>query len=154
MFAGEHISISSSGARLSSGPDSNLFLTNTHAAGLFEVDSAGRARLISTLVGLPKDLSPAVPIAENRVMLFAADADEITPTVESRTDAASVDTTFPAVLILDQGKISAIPKERITARPALPVYALRLREIAAEPAGTFIVFDAASGELMRMKLSP
>ncbi|MCS7034235.1 MAG: hypothetical protein NZ561_09605, partial [Phycisphaerae bacterium] len=97
--------------------------------------------------------SPVVPLTEGRLLLFAADSDEIVPRVASRTDAPAVDTTFPAFLIFESGRITAIPRERITARPALPVYALRLTQVVPEPAGTLVVFDAASGELMRLTLN-
>lgn len=151
--AGEEIiPITQTDSRISAGPGEDLLLMDGYTGGLWQIDPSGKAKQLSSIVGLPRDFSPAMLLPEERIMFFAADADEIKPRVEARTDAPSYDNRFPAVMILADGKFSAIAMDRFITRPGLPRYAMRLREIAAEPAGTFVVFDAASGELMRMTL--
>lgn len=144
--------------RLSAAGDGtdDLLLVDAYTGGLFRVDPLGRASLMSALIGLPRLLSPAAAMpAPNagRTLLFAADADPIEPKVESRIDAPSIDSAFPAFLIFEpQRRIAAIAHQQLTGRLGLPVYALRIEELLPEPGGTFLAFDAANGELMRVRL--
>jgi len=140
--------------RLSAGPGDTLLLTDSHAAGLFQIDSAGRATLISTLVALPNKLSTAVALSAERAVIVAGEAEEIRPTVDSRVEAAKVTTNYPAVLIFERsGKIIPIAKERLSGRPGLAVYALRITATARENDSAFIAYDAGSGELLRVRLA-
>lgn len=134
----------------------DLLLVDAYTGGMFRIDRLGRASLMSVLIGLPKLLSPAAPMpAPNagRTLVFAAEAEPIEPKVESRIDAPSVDTAFPAFLIFEPGRrIAAISHHQLTGRLGLPIYALRIEELLPEPGGTFLAYDAANGEIMRVRL--
>lgn len=144
--------------RLSSAGDGtdDLLLVDAYTGGLFRLDPLGRASLMSVLIGLPKLLSPAAPMpAPNagKTLLFAGDADPIEPKVQSRIDAPSIDSAFPAFLIFEpQRRIAAIAHQQLTGRLGLPVYALRIDKLLPEPGGTFLAYDAANGEIMRVRL--
>lgn len=137
----------------------DLLFVEPHTGGLFRIDPVGRATLLSTLIGLPGALSPAATIEPApgdppRYLLAAGDADPIEPKVESRLDAAPFDTHFPALLVFEPGQRgAAIPHQKISARPGLPVYALRLQTLCPDATPhAFVTYDAASGELMRLTL--
>jgi hypothetical protein len=138
------------------GDGDDLLLVDAYTGGLFRIDPLGRATLISSLIGMPKALSPAVAMPDpnrGRLLLFAGEDQTIEPKVESRIDAPPLDTVFPAFLIFEPGSpITAIPHRRLTARPGMPLYALRIDSIAAEPSGTYLAFDIANGELLRARL--
>ena len=75
---------------LSPGSGEDVLLTDAWTGGLFRIDPRGRARLVNTLVAMPRELSHAAPRDPDRVILFAAEGEEIRPKSENRLDAASV----------------------------------------------------------------
>jgi hypothetical protein len=149
----EVLRLGSSKSRLSAGAGDTLLFIDTHAAGIFAIEPDGKARELGTLIALPERVSPLVPLAGDRVAFFVSEGEEIRGSVESRLDAAKVQTSYPAILIYSRDKtIGAIPKERLTVRQGLPVYALRVTETLGESEESFIAYDAASGELMRVRV--
>lgn len=140
--------------RLSPGTGEEMLLVDAWTGGVFRLNARGQAALVSTLIALPREMSHAAPLDPARVIVFAAEGEPIVPRSENRLDGAGVETTFPALLVFHEGKITPIPATRVTARPGLPVYALRLERIVREPRGTYIAFDSASGELLRLTLMP
>ncbi|HRK32738.1 MAG TPA: hypothetical protein PLD59_16880, partial [Tepidisphaeraceae bacterium] len=151
----EVLRLGASGTRLTGGLGDSLLFMDPHAAGLFEIAPDGKAHELGTLIALPDRLSHAIALSGDRVALCASVGEEIRGSVESRLDAAKVQTSYPAILIFQKsGPILDIPRERLNARPGQPVYALRLVTAHRESETTFIAYDAGSGELMRVRLLP
>jgi hypothetical protein len=157
-YGSETLAMNRSEYRLSSaGDDSDdLLLVDAYTGGLFRIDPLGRADLISVLIGLPLELSNAAAMPapnQGRTLLFASEAPPIEPVVAGRIDAPSVDTTYPAFLIFEKDqRIAAIAHHQLSGRPGLPVYAMRIESLVAERGGTYLAFDSANGELMRVRL--
>lgn len=141
-------------SRLSAGTGDSVLFIDTTAAGIFEIAQDGKAREVGNLIALPDRMSPAIALSAGRVAVCVSEGEEIRGSVESRLEAAKVRTSYPAILIYQQnGPILDIPRERISARPGQPVYALRIGTTHAESETTFIAYDTASGELMRVRLA-
>lgn len=141
---------------LSPGPfDSDeVYLTDTWTGGLFRIDPQGHATLLSSIIGLPRALTPAAAIDANgkAVTFLAAESEEITPQVETRIEPVMLKPSGPCALVFDGTSFTVIGRDRITTRPGLPKYALRPRGLTASPDGTFVTYDAASGELLRVRV--
>jgi hypothetical protein len=87
-------------------------------------------------------------------MFFAAPSDPIEPRVEARVMPVDLQTRYPALLILHNGVFSAISQDDIHTEATLPIFAMQLEQTLYEPRrDTWIGYDAASGNVVRMTLS-
>jgi hypothetical protein len=146
----------------------DLLLVDAWTGALFRVDPAGRASLIDTLIGLPVAMAPAAPMmllpdGRARILLFAAEGSSIEPKLETRVDAPTgEEISFPAFLIFEilpknetreTPRPWPIPHARVSGRIGFPAYALRLTRLLPEANGeSYLAYDAASGEVMRVTL--
>jgi hypothetical protein len=177
------IDLTSETMDISAGPSADELLVSDRALGaLYRVDREGQAKLISSLVGLPQALTPALatrlrpmpreqepwpppatapsspnaPDANGRVasiVLFAPDGPLIDPANSSRPDPADVQTQYPALLVLQNDHFRPVGRQNIRAGGSVAVYTLRLRQLVPCALDTWAAYDAASGQIMRVKLS-
>jgi hypothetical protein len=150
---------------ISAAGDQNLFLTDTGIGELARIDASGNGTILSSLIGLPNLFTPPVaapgktddppatqPGAPAALMFFArADA------IRSKTEAfpeSPVKITFPAVLIFRNGGIETLSGDALLAPSGFPVYAMNLQQLYPDKdAGSWIGYDAASGQVLRIKLT-
>lgn len=148
------LNLTRDGLRLSSGQGDDMLLIDTWSGALWKIDLTGAADVMQTLVGLPKQLSAAGAHRAGDVMFFAAPSDSIQPRVEARVIPVDLVTRYPALLILHNGALSAIPQDDIHADATFPLFAMQLEQTVYEPGrDTWIGYDSASGNVVRMKLS-
>lgn len=140
---------------LSSGNNEWTLLLDTWTAALWKIDLTGSASVLQSLVGLPRLMSAPGANLQSDVMLFAAPSEPIEARVDQRITPLDVETHYPSLLILHEGKIFAIPRDDIQPAAGLPLETMQLEELIYEPRrDTWIGYDAASGQIVRARLSP
>jgi len=100
--------------------------------------------------------SPNAPDANGRipgVILFVPDGPAIDPPISARPDPADVQAQYPAMLVLQNDHFRAIARENIRSSGSVATYTLRLRQLVPIDRDTWLSYDAASGQIMRVKLS-
>jgi len=144
---------------------------------LWHIDQSGRASQIASLGGLSKTLSAPAVTEDGSVVLMAADgevfdrpedtdADSVTGSgliltgpVGSTAGAADqfAHLHYPAILrFSSQGKLTnAIGSDMMHGYPSLPLFRVQIASLAANggPA-SWVAFDVASGQLVRLNLQP
>jgi hypothetical protein len=126
---------------------------------LWHVDANGLATKWMTLLGLPRELSQMTARGSGIALAFAP-AGEPAVGVDgdglSMKDAHFLKVEFPAVLAITAGDvIPTVVKEDIHAPQDLDVAGLKLQRLV--PTSTphqWLGYDAASGILMRVRLTP
>jgi hypothetical protein len=130
-----------------------LLLIDPGNVELWRIDAAGRAKSLHALVGLPTVLSTPTADAKGRAIFVAADA----PLIPARTEeeaAQILPVRYPAVLIVESGKLRAIGRDRIDVPQGLALESMRIQQLLAEPeAETLIGYDEHSGALVRLKIT-
>jgi hypothetical protein len=130
-----------------------LLLIDPGNVELWRIDAAGRAKSLHALVGLPTVLSAPTADANGRAIFVAADA----PLIPARTDeeaAQILPVRYPAVLIVESGKLRAIGRDRIDVPQGFALESMRIEQLLTEPeAETLIGYDEHSGALLRLKIT-
>ena len=120
---------------------------------LWRIDASGRAKSLHPLVGLPTVLSAPTGGAKGHAIFIAADA----PLIPARTDeeaAQILPVRYPAVLIVESGKLRAIGRDRIDVPQGFALESMRIQQLLAEPEPeTLIGYDEHSGALLRLKIT-
>jgi len=126
---------------------------------MYTIDETGNAKWLCSLILLPQALS--APLIETdpqgqQVLMFAAEGEPIDPVKSSRPDPADVHPNYPALLSLSlgDGKYSAIGRDDIHGPGQFPVYAVNLRQLVPLGKETYVGYDRASGQLLRVRLIP
>jgi hypothetical protein len=136
-------------------PGGALFVLDVPGARLLKVAPGGQATLVRSLVGLPKVLSTPSVDANQNLVLFAANAEPIgaKPNDIEAAAAASIDSTYPAMLVFKPDHVVSIGRDHMHAYPGFPVFGTRLRQLVPHPrAGGWVSYDAGSGELLRVEI--
>jgi hypothetical protein len=130
-----------------------LLLIDPGNVELWRIDAAGRAKSLHPLVGLPTVLSAPTADANGRAIFIAADA----PLIPARTDEEAgqiLPVRYPAMLIVESGKLRAIGRDRIDVPQGFALESMRIQQLLAEPeADTLIGYDEHSGALLRLKIT-
>jgi hypothetical protein len=167
---------------VSPGANADELLVSDRAWGaMYRVNHEGTATMIASLIGLSETLSPPVadrlrpvprpqdpwpppatsptgpdvPDANGRVasiVFFAADGREIDPANSARPDPADVQTQYPALLVIQSNRYRAVGRDNIRGSGSVTTYTLRLRQLVPIGRDTWAGYDAASGQIMRVKL--
>jgi hypothetical protein len=137
---------------LSAAPEGGLFLLDLTSALLWEIDRIGEASARLSLIGLPRQLSPAAAVPEGRVLFFAGDSAKVGTEIEifARRDLPQTD--YPALLEVTRNQITAIGREDFRAHAGFPVYTVRFGRLVPESPGSYLSYDASSGALMRVRI--
>lgn len=149
---GHELLIAGEACRLRAGPGvDDLMLVDLLDGAFWRINAAdASAKLLWSLVGLPRDLSSPVSLPDGRTILFAADARVIKERTAEQIAQPIVQTDFPALLLFSGKTVEAIPRDRIRAYAGFPVYQLQLTEFVEEkPGRSWITYDRNSGELLR-----
>ncbi|MDQ3439985.1 MAG: hypothetical protein M3478_06495, partial [Planctomycetota bacterium] len=84
--------------------------------------------------------------------VVAADA----PLIPARSDAEAAivhSTRYPALLIVESGKLRAISRDEIDAPQGFALESMRIQQLLAEPdAQTLLGYDEQSGALLRLRI--
>jgi len=148
------LNLTQAGLKLSAGPGDLALVLDVATTALWSIDLTGRADVLQTLVGLPKQLSSAAANSMGDIALFAAPSEPIEPRVQQRIVPADVDTHYPSLLILRGGQISAIPRDDFHAAPGFPLYSMQLDQLIYDAGrDSFVGYDFASGQLVRLRIS-
>jgi hypothetical protein len=138
---------------LSAGVGENLLLVDLKTGMMWQVDPAGRATLRMILTGLPREMSRPIVVKNDHLLIFAANSEPIEADVSDAMIARNLPrTTYPAILEIAGKKISAIGREDLHVYGGFPSYELRIHDLVAAPDGSFVAYDLASGQLMRIRL--
>lgn len=158
-----------------------LFVSDRAWGAMYRVNRDGTATMFASLIGLPEALSPPiadrlrpvprpqdpwpppatsptgpdVPDANGRVasvVLFAAVGREIDPANSARPDPADVQTQYPALLVIQSSRYRAVGRDAIRGGGSITTHTLRLRQLVPIGRDTWAGYDAASGQIMRLKL--
>jgi hypothetical protein len=141
--------------RMAPGPGDSALLLDTWTAALWKLDLTGAADVVTSLIGLPRQLGVPGENLQGDIVLFAAPSDPIEPRVEARVIGVDIEARYPALLILRDGRFSAISQDDIFASATFPIFAMQLDQTLYEPGrDTWIGYDAASGQIVRMRLGP
>jgi hypothetical protein len=130
-----------------------LLLIDPGNVELWRIDAAGRAKSLHPLVGLPTVLSAPTADAKGRAIFVAADA----PLIPARTDeeaAQILPVRYPALLIVESGKLRAIGRDRIDVPQGFALESMRIQQLVAEPDGESAMgYDEHSGALLGVKIT-
>ncbi|HWP41454.1 MAG TPA: hypothetical protein VNL70_11050, partial [Tepidisphaeraceae bacterium] len=146
---------------LSAGPGDSLLLMDLSGGALFRVDPTGAATLINLLIGLPKELSAPLVLDDPNtqandlatpLLIFAADSEPIEADASDLPSRRLPRTTYPALLTIAGKQITAIGRQDLRAPGGFPAYALRIRQLVPAPDGSFVAYDQASGQIVRITL--
>jgi hypothetical protein len=153
---------------LAAGPGHMLYYIDRRRAMLWKIDARGEYTATQSLEGFSSDLTPPVVDDNERLAFIAGDAVPLVSRDFAPTGAlvpqgkASVNwftLTYPAFLQIqpragDGPQIFSIKRDDFIAPAALPLQALRPTQLLLDPSnGSLITFDAASGELLRLKVT-
>ena len=152
---------------LAAGPGQSLYYVDRPRAMLWKIDSFGEFNSLQSLDGFSRELT-APAVDDSGRMCFVAGhgeamaAKDSTPfgtlTPEGKASLAWLQMPYPAVMQVQvdaNGKstIFSITRDHFLAPPTLPLQDLQPRNLLFDPTtGTLITFDAASGELLRLKV--
>ncbi len=140
--------------QLAGGEGENLLLVDLKSGVMWQVDPAGHATLRLMLTGLPRDLSRPLVTRPDQILIFAADSEPIEADVSDALIARNLPrTTYPALLQIDGKKITSIGRDDLHAYGGFPVYTMRVHDLVPTTDGSYVAYDLASGQLMRMKLT-
>jgi hypothetical protein len=146
---------------LSAGPQLSLYYVDRPGAQLWKIDSAGEFTSVLPLETFSSAVTPAAVDNAGRICLLAGDAARL------HARSASLDsmplegsnqyiwsrTTFPAFLEIKGEKSDLIARDDFNVPVNYPVQTLQPQHLLFDRATeTFISFDAATGELIRMKI--
>lgn len=134
------------------GPEQDLLLMDYQTGTLFQVDPTGNATLRAPLTGFPSDLSLPLKLKDNKLMIFAADSPPVAGEVTEFVRSSGARVTYPALLTIDGKKVTSLGRDDLRAYPGFPVYAMRIKELVQAKDGTYVGYDQASGQLMRIQL--
>jgi hypothetical protein len=141
--------------------DGSVLLSDLWSGAIWNVDATGNASVLCSLVGLSRSLSLPATTNTGPIVMFAAAGDAIIPHVPQRIDAVKIDgLSYPAVLMLQPGgNLTAIARDDIRGPAGLPLRAIAFQQLVYEPARSgprsgesFIGFDAASGQILRLRI--
>jgi len=150
--SGQMLSITRPSLRAGAAADA-LLLLDPPAVELWQISIAGRAKSLHALVGLPTALSAPAADANGRTYIIAGDA----PLIPARTDAEAetiLPVRYPALLIIESGKLRAIGRDKIDAPGTIALESMRIQELVTEPdAQSLIGYDEESGALLRFRIA-
>jgi hypothetical protein len=87
--------------------------------------------------------------------MFAVPSEPIEPRVDQRVAPVDLQTHYPSLLVLRNAQITPIPRDDIRADSTFPRDMMQLEQTLYEPGrDTWIGYDSASGQIVRMRLSP
>jgi hypothetical protein len=86
------------------------------------------------------------------LLIFAADSEPIEADASDLPSRRLPRTTYPALLRLAGKDITAIGRQELRAPGGFPAYAMRIRQLVSAPDGTFVAYDLASGQIVRITL--
>ena len=143
----------------SAGEAESLWMIDWRTAWLWRVDENGVATKWMTLLGLPRELS-ALTARDHGIAIAFAPAGE--PAAGSEDDQESLkyahflNVHYPALIAIAQDSVSPIAaKEDMHGPPEVNIAKLRLQQfLPTSKSREWIGYDAASGMLMRIRLTP
>jgi hypothetical protein len=147
---------------LSGGPQQSLYYVDRQNAALWKINSTGEFSSLLSLETFSEALTPAAADAEGQIFLFAGDGPRLHGRSSLTVDALPAEgsnqyiwsrATFPAFLEIKGDKTTLIARDDFTAPVSFPTQNLQPRHLLFDRAtGTLITFDAATGELVRLKI--
>jgi hypothetical protein len=139
---------------LACGPQGSALLSDIWSGAIWKVPPQGNASVLCSIVGLSQSLSLPAVNRDGMIALVAEQGEPIAPHVKERIDPVKIELRYPTLLLIDSaGKITAVPREDLHAPAGFPLYAMQLQQLVYEPTrDSFVGFDAASGQVMRLKL--
>jgi hypothetical protein len=150
-----------SGIAIAPGLSDSALLRDLWSGAIWRVSTGGDAEMLSSIVGLSSAISlPGESTNRNGrglIVIFAAQGEPITARVEQRVQPALQDLRYPTILVQPGGKGSqlvAIAREDIRVPSGYPLHAAELQQLVYEPPprDSFIGFDSASGQIVRVKV--
>jgi hypothetical protein len=158
---------------MAAGPDGTLYYVDRPRAVLWKIAAGGEGdyTAVQSLDGLSRALTaPALDDSGRVCLLLGQDSPLVARQYSSAAAAAPPDASspgqgpnwaelaYPAFVQLRPGSaasraIMTVSRDDVHAPPALPVQDLHPRQLLLDRAsGTLITFDAASGEILRVKV--
>lgn len=140
--------------RLSAGKDEQLLLTDLHSATLWTINPAGQATMTLSLVGLSSGLS--IPATDPKLgfIFFAAAADPMSALTIDRIADPPVRTSYPALLMINPDRPTAIDRQHFHTTGNLDPAAMRLNELYPDPSRQgYLSYDDSSGHLVLLKIT-
>ncbi len=147
---------------LSAGPQQSLYYIDRAGAALWKISAAGECSRVLSLETFSSALTPAAVADSGQIYLLAGDGPRLharfsgsfdpTPELGSNQYIWSR-ATFPAFVEIKGDKSQLIARDDFSVPVNFPVQNLQPRRLLYDRAtGTMISFDAATGELIRIKV--
>jgi hypothetical protein len=150
----ESINLSRRQYELSAGIGGNLLLADHSTGAIWELDPlSGQTKIHTYLTALPRDVSSPLVINKDHLLLFIADSEPLEADVNITIRRQLPQTSFPALVEIAGTNFTAIGREEFRAPAGFPVYAMRIHQLLLAPDGTYIGYDLASGQLMRIRVT-
>lgn len=140
---------------LSAGPEGSILLTDRWSGALWRVDTEGRATLVENLVALPENIATFGMDWKGNYASILGEGEAIEPRVEGRTNPAALSEAAPVFFHLRGKKRFEIGRDNWQTPSGFAMFSLRANRLSHDAAtDTWLTHDAASGELLRLKLVP
>lgn len=130
----------------------NLLLMDHATGSIWQVDPKGQTTIQTYLIGLPKDVSKPLVIKKDHLLLFIADSDPLQADVAMTIRRELPQVTYPALMEIAGNTFTAVGREDFRVPNGFPVYAMRIPQLIPAPDGSYIGYDMASGQLMRIRM--
>lgn len=150
---GIELKLSEKRYEMSSGPGQDVYLMDFQTGTLWQVDPAGKATVRAPLTGFPAELSLPLSLKDGKIMMFAADSPPVVGEIQEFVRRSDRRITYPALLTIDGKQITSLGREDLRAFAGFPVYTMRIHEMTQAPDGSFVAYDEASGQLMRIAVT-
>jgi hypothetical protein len=139
--------------KLGGGFGDSLLLVDTWTAALWKIEPSGNAEVLQSLVNLPIALGLPGANPRGEIAMFASTSERIEPRVEGRVVPVDVDTRFPALLLFRGNKVTGIAWDDFIADASFPRATMQFQQTIYDAGrDSWIGYDAASGQLLRLKL--
>ena len=137
---------------ISSAGNGNLLLFDTRSGILSDLNEKGQTAMRALLTGLPREMSRPLVMKDGRIRIFAADSETLDADVSEALTRRLPTVSYPALLDLSGKEITAIASRDQLRVTGVVAYAIRTRDLIADPDGSYLAYDPASGQLIRMRV--
>lgn len=153
---------------LAVGPQQTLYYVDRPRAKLWKIAASGEFTSIQSLDGFSRELTAPAVDDNGRMCFFAGHGEPLAATdtsafasltPEGKASLAWLQLPYPALVQIQvdsagKASISTIKRDDFLAPATLPLQDLQPRNLIFDrTTGTLITFDAASGELLRLKIT-
>jgi hypothetical protein len=138
---------------LAPGPAGSAYYLDRRRACLWKIDPSGGATRLQSIEGLSGGVTTPAVDENGRITLIAGDSEQLFSREGASTPMDWSRLRYPAMVRIEGEKVKTIGAADIHGPPNLPLQNLQARGLLYDRShGTWVTFDAASGELLGLKI--